>query len=1111
MTELRELLDLPTEVRRSDFVVRLSEGVQRGEALLAQTALTPGLLQAFDAALGKTAAALRENRSWATYVHGSFGSGKSHFMALLSLMLGNDAAVWAEPGFHALYAKHEWVKSKKLLRLHFHMVGAQSVEDKVFGEYLARIRAEHPEAPLPALFKDQQLFDNAEQLRGALGSEAFFAALNRGQGHAPGWGRLQQAATWDAASFAAARASTDREERARLFSSLAQTLFPAFTATGAWVGFDEGLGVLTRHAKELGYAGVVLFLDELVLWLASRAANIEFLQAEVQKLAKLVEAQDAGRPIPVLSFVARQRDISELVGKDYVGRDATTLQESLRWWEGRFDTITLEDRNLPAVIQKRVVRPRDAAARQRLDEAFGQMRRNLGQAWGTLLGDIGDDAGFRQVYPFSPALIEAIVALSNGLQRERTALRVLVELLVEHLKDFEMGRVVPIGDLFDVLAGGEEPMDGQMREAFLHAKRIYAQQLLPAIQAESGTGSKERCQRLRDEHRVSLGCSNCRELRCRADNRLVKTLLLASLVPQLNLFRTLTVTRLVQLNHGTLKAPVAGNEAAQATARLKKYAAEVGKLRVGDQGDPSVTIELGDVDVGPILAQARVHDSTGARRSKLNEVLFDLLGLPVGAATVRHDLEWRNTRRLGTVRFGNVREMEDSQLTAGDDDAFLVVIDYPFDDAGHSPTEDEARLNAFLEKGKAQPAVAWLPSFFGERLQNELGQLVAIDHVLSTDFRRYVELLRPEAQLRARTEIENLQSAKKNRIKRVLAAAYGITNSGADELDAARSVEQHFVLLSGSEPLRNVVSVDLAGALRDAASEVLNRRYPRHPHFGNKVTRPQLEKALKLLETLVGSEGQRMTLAQPERKELEVAQDLGLVQLSEGAAQLRLAPFQELQRALEVKNLVTPQVGAVRRELDPHGVFGLTPEVQDFRVLSFALVSGHELLRGGRPLAERTLGKLPEDAELVRPAMPEAAKWQRALELANSVLVITLGGRALNARNLRALSERLDEARRTAERTGAGRIAALLLQQGDLVARDAPRLKTAEKAVELVALLANNDVVGRVEHLAAFVAETSPAALQRHFAEAEGVTEVLQDELVLASLRDLAARSEQGA
>ena len=56
-----------------------------------------------------------------------------------------------------------------------------------------------------------------------------------------------------------------------------------------------------------------------ILWLASHAANVEFVTREGQKLIKLVESQTADRPTPIISFVARQRDLRELVGENLTG------------------------------------------------------------------------------------------------------------------------------------------------------------------------------------------------------------------------------------------------------------------------------------------------------------------------------------------------------------------------------------------------------------------------------------------------------------------------------------------------------------------------------------------------------------------------------------------------------------------------------------------------------------------------------------------------------------------------------------------------------------------------------------------------------------------------
>src|SRR5690606_22828317 len=148
------------------------------------------------------------------------------------------------------------------------------------------------------------------------------------------------------------------------------------------------------------------------------------------------------------------------------------------------------------------------------------------------------------LYPFSTQLVAALVAMSNSLQRERTAIKLLLELLVEHIPDLQLGEVVRVGDLFDVLAGGDDPADGVMRARFNSAKELYKFQFLPVIQEANGTTTPERCQRLRDGHPIRLGCSGCPEKQCRIDNRIIKTLLIAALVPEVDELKNLTVGRL---------------------------------------------------------------------------------------------------------------------------------------------------------------------------------------------------------------------------------------------------------------------------------------------------------------------------------------------------------------------------------------------------------------------------------------------------------------------------------------------------------------------------------------------------------------------------------------
>jgi len=119
-----------------------------------------------------------------------------------------------------------------------------------------------------------------------------------------------------------------------------------------------------------------------------------------------------------VGFIARQRDLREFVGDQYSGAEQEVLSDSLKYWEGRFHTIRLEDRNLPVIVEKRLLRPQNEAARLKLAQAFEQTAEMREEAFNTLLTSQGDREMFHQLYPFSPALVQALVALSSALQRE---------------------------------------------------------------------------------------------------------------------------------------------------------------------------------------------------------------------------------------------------------------------------------------------------------------------------------------------------------------------------------------------------------------------------------------------------------------------------------------------------------------------------------------------------------------------------------------------------------------------------------------------------------------------------------------------------------------------
>lgn len=406
------------------------EGAERA---LRDYVVTERLLENFDEALSLIKTALDGQTSKAAYLHGSFGSGKSHFMAVLHALLRGDEAARARTDFDPVLVKHEWLSTdgKKFLLVPYHMLGAKSLEQRVLGGYVSHVKALRPEAPTPQVYRTDSLFADISALRDRMGDDKFIEGLAGAAADADTvdaddeWG---DSFTWTPTLLnTALRAeeldgaevnlnlvnpTTPAELRAKLVHDASTSWFPGFAKNAAedehgFISLDAGLAVIAEHAKSLKYDGLILFMDELILWLANRIHDQKFVSRETDKITNFVEGSDSRRAIPIVSFIARQRDLRELVGQEVSGVAETAIQDSLNLASGRFDKITLEDRNLPQIAHARLLKPKDAEAAGKLDAAFAKIKRVGPQVWDVLLGsDEGttgaDEASFRLTYPFSP-------------------------------------------------------------------------------------------------------------------------------------------------------------------------------------------------------------------------------------------------------------------------------------------------------------------------------------------------------------------------------------------------------------------------------------------------------------------------------------------------------------------------------------------------------------------------------------------------------------------------------------------------------------------------------------------------------------------------------------
>ena len=162
MTTIADIFDLPERVHQGDFVLRLSEGVERAEQTMRDYVVTEQLARCFDDALSLICSAVEANTSKGAYLHGSFGSGKSHFMAVLTLLLRDNTSARSIARLASAVAKsNTWTSGRRFLVVPYHMIGATSMESAILGRYADHVRAIHPEAPTPGFYQADRLFEDA--------------------------------------------------------------------------------------------------------------------------------------------------------------------------------------------------------------------------------------------------------------------------------------------------------------------------------------------------------------------------------------------------------------------------------------------------------------------------------------------------------------------------------------------------------------------------------------------------------------------------------------------------------------------------------------------------------------------------------------------------------------------------------------------------------------------------------------------------------------------------------------------------------------------------------------------------------------------------------------
>ncbi|WFR71715.1 hypothetical protein P9209_23545 [Prescottella defluvii] len=251
--------------------------------------------------------------------------------------------------------------------------------------------------------------------------------------------------------------------------------------------------------------------------------------------------------------------------------------------------------------------------------------------------------------------------------------------------------------------------------------------------------------------------------------------------------------RLASLNHGSVVSLIPGDTVGQITNKVKQWAAEIPELSVTSDQNPIISVTLESVDYERIITRAQGEDTDGRRRELMRSLLgehFRVLGAErtLDDALLR-TVVWRGTDRPVEVVFGNVRDrgyLSDDRFRPVTPGALRLIVDLPFDDPGHTITEDHDRISELLRTGQDRFTVAWLPTFFPDKVVRQLGRLVVLNYVLAGErWATYANELSEGDRIAARSILEQQQSQVRGQLGNAIQVAYG-TASGAKFPRASR-------------------------------------------------------------------------------------------------------------------------------------------------------------------------------------------------------------------------------------------------------------------------------------------------------------------------------------
>jgi len=643
------------------------------------------------------------------FITGLYGSGKTIFMAWLS-------AILTEPTLRKQFldSKPEWgmdaLAPRKLLTINFTAIEVpdETLEQAFWNSVTDQLR--HLSPPVTATLSNTDAY-----------LDTFFKHTASGtRGDVETWIRDNRSLT------IAQLCAYDKEYQKTIIEQAVSALNIQLVQDRTTV--TEKVKKLVEIAKERGYEGVLVFVDELYLHLIQ---TDEHFNRGTAFLGQLAEAGLAGDQ-PFWIFGAVQEEIQAIArqaGRNY----DTELMGKLSGQSGRFQSINIPVTQFHRIYNHRLFRAKSKCIHKLADLFRTDLQPHFRGTFTVFLKryfrerePITDEAKhFADVYPMHPFGLYCLTAITNRGGRSRGALGFVQEFIERRLQDAsDWKRIAVLDDVFDY-----EDLRNKIIQDDPEMAKYY--------------GMFERfCSAARDEvlsrvpyKRWSDGDQTAAKV---ASERLIKALIVLSMVKE-----ELTVAKLndaLLLRWPGKESDPAGSD--QETERiLEKIAQTFPPLRQKGSGDNLsffLSVEGDGGEREELLVEIeRVKNGfapdiqlESAYRSHL-ELFLRFPGSPLGGTvppqhgfSTQVDVDWQRTRRSLDYRLEPVTTLTNDHAVIG------FVKDVPATKALHlavlypSASPLDVEMDA-VHHGNGRTLV-WLPATLPAQDIDELKRSMAL-------------------------------------------------------------------------------------------------------------------------------------------------------------------------------------------------------------------------------------------------------------------------------------------------------------------------------------------------------------------------------------------------